>query len=189
MKKVLKITLIATILFLCNAVIVSAVTNEELITYAKKTFTVAGQQLSLSAENKRKVERYLTTYPVNDTQAGQIKGKIDSAVALMNSAGTANPEKLSEADRDKLLKIGQEAAAIAGATITYNADTKTLSIYRDGVLFDEASTIGDVSLVQTGSDYSYMIYTIIAVAVIATASVVIFKMKSTKNGKTVDANE
>jgi len=181
MKKVLKITLIFFVILLCNISVANAATNQELIAYASKEFKIAGETVKLTATNKRKVERYLNTYPVSAEKADQIIKKIDEGVALMNAAGVSNPKKLSKDQKDKLLTLAKEAASIAGATLTYESNSDSLVIYVNGTVFDKVAVSGDKSLAQTGTDYSYVVYTIAGVAVVAVAAVVYRKNKKSIN--------
>jgi len=179
MNKVLKIALVFVILLLCSVTVVKAATNEDLIAYASKEFDVNGETVSLKAADKIKVERNLKKYPVTDEQADQIIAKIDAGIAILRAAKQADPTKLSQADKERLLALGQEAARIAGFELTYDAATDALSLYRNGVLIDQATTSD--ALVQTGSaDYSYIVYAIAGVAIIAIAGFVVYTTKKSK---------
>lgn len=181
MKKVFKITLIVAILLICCATVAHAATNSDVVSYLKKSHTVAGKTVKLSDANALKVDKYFSTYPVSSENADKIIAKVDEGIALMNAAGVSDPNKLPKAQKDKLLSIAQEAAQLAGATLTFNSTDKTIDIYVNGVLFDQISTKSGNTLVQTGADYSYIVYTIAAVAVIAVASVVIYRKKAGAN--------
>lgn len=181
MKKVLKITLIVAILLLCSITVTYATTNSELLAYVTKDFVIAGDTVRLSDADALKVKKYLDAYPVTSDEADKIIAKVDEAVALMEAAGVSDPYKLSKDQKNKLLTIFQEAAAIAGATITYNSADKTVDIYVDGVLFDQASSTSNKKYQQTGTDYAYIVYAIAGVAVVAVASVAIYRKKAGAN--------
>ena len=136
MRKVLKIVLIFAILLLCNVTVAKAATNEDLIAYTKKSFEVGESSISLKAADKVKVERYLRQYPVTDNQADQIINKIDAGISILKAAKVTDPTKLPKDKKQELLSLGQQAAKIAGAELTYDAKNDAVSIYRDGVLID-----------------------------------------------------
>lgn len=180
MKKVLRIALIFAVLLFCNITVAKAATNEELIAYATKSFDVNGSSVSLKAADKVKLERYLKQYPVSESEADQIIAKINEGVALLREANVTDPTKLPKEKKQQLLSLGQQAAKIAGAELTYDAKSDAVSIYRDGVLVDQATTSG--ALVQTGSsDYSYIVYAIAGVAVVAIAGFVVYTKKNKVN--------
>lgn len=180
MRRILKVALIFVIAILCLATVVKAATNEDLIAYAKKNFNINGADYTLKAADKVKVERILKQYPVTDEQAEEIIGIIDEGVAILRAASLTDPTKLSQSDKDKILALGQKAAKIAGFELTYNAKTDALSLYRDGVLVDQATTSD--ALVQTGdANYSYIVYAIAGVAVIAIVAFVVYTKKSKVN--------
>ncbi|MBR1539954.1 MAG: hypothetical protein IJ629_02065 [Clostridia bacterium] len=180
MRRVLKIALVFAILLFCNMTVARAATNEELIAYATKNFEFNGKTVTLKAADKVKVERYLNQYPVTDNQADQIIAKIDEGIAILRAANVTDPTKLSKEKKQEILAIGQQAAKIAGAELTYDAKNDAISIYRDGVLIDQATTSD--ALVQTGSkDYSYIVYIIAGVAVVAIAGFVVYTKKSKVN--------
>ena len=179
MKKVLKIALVFVIVLLCSVTVVKAATNEDLIACAKKNYDINGKTYTLKAADRVKVERILKQYPVTDEQADQIIGMVDEGVEVLRKANLTDPTKLSKADKEKLLDLGQRAARIAGFELTYDAKTDALSLYRDGVLVDQATTSD--ALVQTGSkDYSYIVYAGAGVAVIAIVGFVVYTAKKNK---------
>ena len=180
MKKIIKIALIFVILVFCNFTVVKAATNEELINYATKDFTINGATVSLKAADKVKVRRYLEKYPVSESEADQIIAKIDEGIAILREAGETDPTKLSRAKKEELLALGQQAARIAGAELTYDEKNDAISIYRNGVLIDQATTSD--ALVQTGTNnYSYIVYALAGVAVIAIAGFVVYTKRSNVN--------
>lgn len=181
MKKLLKISLIFAILLFCNVAVANAATNEELIAYATKNFDVNGTSVSLKAADKVKLERYLKQNPVSEAEADQIIAKIDEGVNLLRKENVTDVSKLSYDKKEELLSIGQSAAKIAGADITFDANNKAISIYKDGVLIDQASTTSN--LVQTGNEtnYSYIVYIIASLAVVAIAGFVVYTKKAKAN--------
>ena len=180
MKKVLKIVFVFAILLFCNVTVSRAATNEELIAYATKAFNVNGTTVELKAADKVKVKRYLEQNPVTEAEADQIISKIDAGVSLLEAENVTDLTKLSTAKKQELLSLGQQAAKIAGAELTYDSNSKAISVYKDGVLIDQATTSS--ALVQTGnSDYSYIVYVVAGVAIIAIAGFVVYTKKGKEN--------
>ena len=175
MRKILKVVLLVAILILCYSTTVCATTNEELINYVTKKFNINGTEVGLSSENCRKVERYLTTYPVDSQEADQIVAKVNEGVSLMKAENVTDPSKLSAAKKEELLSIAQEATKIAGADLTFNSTDHVITIYKDGEVFDQAKA--DSSLVQTGSDNSYVLTIGASVAIIAVAGLAVLMVK------------
>lgn len=169
MKKFLRITFVLMAILLCTISVVNAATKDELVAYLSKSFKVAGEEVKLSDSDILNVKKYLEQYPVSEGDADKIIAKVDEAVALVNKAGTTNLTKLSKAQKDELIKIAQEAASIAGATISYDNKDKVVTIYKNGEVFTTRTL--DSKFVQTGSNAT--MYVVIAlVAVIAVATVV-----------------
>ena len=178
-KKIFSIILIFVILLLCNVTVAKAATTEELIEYASKEFDINGKTVSLKAGDKVKVERYLKQNPVTEAQADQIISKIDEGIALLRKENVTDPTKLSKAKKEEILSIGQQAASTIGLKLTSTKDG-VISIYDEsGKKIDEATTSD--ALVQTGNDtnYSYVVYTIAGIAIVAIAGFIVY----TKKGK------
>ena len=122
---------------------------------------------------------------MTDDQANQIKAIIDKGVALMNADGATEPNQLSsKAKKQELLSYAQEAAAVMGLTVTYDATEERLDIYKNGALYDSLnwgvteSSKGSTesALVQTGSsNYGYII--IAGIVLIAGIMLVISRKK------------
>ena len=68
--------------------------------------------------------------------------------------------------------MAKEAAQIAGATVSIDAEGNATILY-NGVVFDKVSVKANKALVQTGSDYSFVVYAIAGVAIVAVAAVAI----------------
>lgn len=169
MKKFLKVTIVLMAILLCSVSIVKAATTEELIEKISKTYTIAGEEYKASDLDIADAKRYLEQYPVSEEDADKIIAKIDEAVALANEYGEADLTKLSQAQKDKLMSLAQEAASIAGATISYDNKDKVITIYKDGEVFTTKSLEGKFA--QTGSNNTIYVVTA-CVAIIAVAAVV-----------------
>ena len=170
MNKVLKITLTLIAILLCTISAVKAATTNDLIAHISKTYTIAGKDVKISDADLVKAKRYFSEYPVSSSDADKIIKKIDEAVELMNKQGVSNPAKLSKAKKDELLNIAQEAAKLAGASISYDSKNKSIAIYRDGKQYDSIST-NTYKFVSTGANN--MIYVVaLGGAIIAIATVI-----------------
>lgn len=172
MKKFLKITIVLMAILLCSVSMVKAATTEELIAHISKTYTIAGEEYKASDLDIADAKKYLEQYPVSEEDADKIIAKIDEAVALANEYGEADLTKLSKSQKEELMNIAQEAASIAGATISYDNKDKVVTIYRDGEVFTTKSL--EAKFAQTGSNHTVYIITAF-VAIIAVATVIGYK--------------
>lgn len=171
MRKILVSIFVLVLVLTCFMTVANAATKDELIAAVSKTYTVAGKKVSLSNSDLVKVKRYVSENEISSENADAIIAKIDEAVNLMDKEGTSDPTKLSKSKKEELLNIAKEAASLAGASLTYDANNKSISIYKDGKLYDSVSLTSNYKFTQSGSNH--MIYIIIAtVAVIAIAGVV-----------------
>lgn len=176
MKNFVRITFILIAILICSASMVKAATTDELVAYMSKTFTIAGEEITASQSDIINAKRYLQEYPVSSEDADKIMAKIDEAVKVLEDAGTTDFSKLSKTQKDNLTSIAQEAASIAGATISYDSKNKVVTIYKDGKVFTAKSVTSN--FVQTGSDNT--VYAVSAlVAIIAVAAIVGYR--ETKN--------
>lgn len=178
MKKVVKIVFAFVFMLVFFTTITRAATTDELIAYASKTFTIAGKQVKLSDADVLKVKRYLSENPVTGSDADKIIAKANQIIAIMNEQGVSDPTQLSKEKKNEVLGIAQEAAAITGATLTYDSTNKSVAVYKNGKKV-ESIALENYKLVQTGSDNIVYVVTgvIGTVAVIAIATTVILKRK------------
>lgn len=177
MKRLAVATLLVVMVVCVLAGTVNAATESELLNYLSKEFTVGGETVSISASDKVKIERYLNENEVTAEQADSIIAKVDEAIAIMEAAGESDITKLSQADKDKLMSIANSAASELGLSLSYDASSKTLSVYKDGKLIESSSIASSNELVQTGSA-NYVYVAILAVAVIAIATVVVKRVRA-----------
>ncbi len=175
MKKVLKTALIFILMLLVYTTVVNAATTEELVAYASKTFTIAGEKVKLSDGDVLKVKRFLSENPISESDGDTIIDKAEQIISIMNTEGVANPTKLSKAKKEQVLSIAQEAAAVTGATLTYDSTNKVVTVYKNGKTIESISLKND-KFVQTGNDNTAYVVAGI-VAVIAVATVVILKKR------------
>ena len=177
MKKLATVTLLIVMLIGILAGTANAATESELLHYLSKESTVGGETIRIRASDKRKIERYLNENEVTAEQADSIIAKVDEAIAVLEAAGETDLTKLSQEDKSKLVDIANSAASVLGLSVSYDASTKTISIYKDGELIESTSISAGDELVQTGST-NYVYVAILAVAVIAIAAVVVKKVRA-----------
>ena len=177
MKKLATVTLLIVMLVAFLAGTVNAATESELLDYLSKEFTIGGETISISASDKVKIERYLNENEVTAEQADSIIAKVDEAIAVLEAAGETDLTKLSQEDKSKLVDIANSAASVLGLSVSYDASSKTISVYKDGELIESTSISAGDELVQTGST-NYVYVAILAVVVIAIAAVVVKKVRA-----------
>ena len=177
MKKLATVTLLIVMLVGLLAGTVNAATESELLDYLSQEFTVGGETISISESDKVKIERYLNENEVTAEQADSIIAKVDEAIAVLEAAGETDLTKLSQSDKDRLVSIANSAASVLGLSISYDASSKTISVYKDGTLIESTSITSGDELVQTGSS-NYVYIAIIAVAVIAIAAVIVKRVRA-----------
>lgn len=177
MKKLATVTLLIVMLVAFLAGTVNAATESELLEYLSQEFTVGGETISISESDKVKIERYLNENEVTEEQADYVIAKVDEAVSILQSAGETDLTKLSREDKDSLISIANDAASELGLSVSYDASSKTISIYKDGSLIESVSIYSGSELVQTGST-NYVFYAILAVAVIALATAGVKRVKA-----------
>lgn len=173
MKKVLTAMLLVAILLGCVSV-VNAATEDELLAAITKTYTIAGKQVKITDGDLVKVQRYLSDYDISAGNCDAIIAKINETVDVLNNAGTTDTSKLSQDVKDEVLSLAQESATLAGASLTYDATSGAVSIYKDGRLYDSATAESYFEFAHSGNNY--MVYAIASVvAVIAVATIVFVK--------------
>ena len=170
MKKITKVMLALVMAIVALTVFTTksnAMTANELKDYICNDKGINGTKLIIRDADKVKVEKFFANNEMTDAQADQIKAIIDKGVALMNADGASEPNQLSsKAKKQELLSYAQEAAAVIGLTVSYDATEERLDIYKNGVLYDSLnwgvteSSKGSTesALVQTGStNYVYIV--------------------------------
>lgn len=170
MKKITKVMLALVMAIVALTVFTTksnAMTVNELKDYICNDKGINGTKLIIRDADKVKVEKFFANNEMTDAQADQIKAIIDKGVALMNADGASEPNQLSsKAKKQELLSYAQEAAAVMGLTVSYDATEERLDIYKNGVLYDSLnwgvteSSKGSTesALVQTGStNYIYVV--------------------------------
>lgn len=150
MKRVLQ-SILVLVISLFGILNVNAKTESELISYMSQTFNIAGSEFKLSEGDLLRLERYLNEYDISSDNIDKIIVEVDNIVELLNNCGVSNPTKLNKENAKKLFNMAQNAAKLAGASLTYDATNKVISIYRDAKLFDVVP-INQYKLAQTGGN-------------------------------------
>lgn len=167
MKKTLTIALLF-VLVVMMATTVKATATDDLVAFLSKTFTIAGENVSLSSADKVKVERYLEENPVTESEAEAIKAKVNETVDYLNEIGVTDPAKLTTEQKDKVVSLVNEAAAVIDLTVSYNATDKVVSIYKDGKQIDSIN-FSDTLATTGGNNVAYIIVPAVAIIAIAAA--------------------
>lgn len=169
MKKLLMIMSIIITVMLIGAINVKATSNTELI----NTVYNIGSKYGLTSADKVKIERYLADNPVTEQEADSLISKAEEIDAIMKEAGVTDPTKLSQADKDRIQSIANEAASILKVSLVIK--NGNVEIYKDGKLIENVS-INNGKLAYTGNN-NYVIFGISAVAIVALVIVCIMKKR------------
>lgn len=160
MKKSLIISIIVAIILMASSTIVKAVTTE---TLAEELY-VKGQKYGVTEADKVKIERYLTENPVTEEKANAIIAKADEAIAVMESAGTTDYNKLTTSQKDKLKSIATSAADIIDVKLVFKKGT--VEIYDNTGKLIETVGQNNGKLAYTGNNTSVILTTSV-IAIIA----------------------
>lgn len=169
MKKTFITISIIIAVILLGTINVNAASNTELI---NKVYKI-GSQYGLTSADKVKIERYLADNPVTEEEADTLISKAEEIDAIMKKAGVTDPTKLSQADKDKILSIANEASSILKVSLVIK--NGNIEVYKDGKLI-ESRSVDNGKLAYTGNN-SYVIFGILAVAIVALVIVCIMKKR------------
>lgn len=168
MKKLLTISILAVMLILMTVTGVNATTNSNLA----QTLYNIGAKYGMTNGDKVKIQRYLADNPVTDSEANAIVAKANAAAKIMDEAGTTDYKALSDDKKAELKSLANEAASIAGATVSFTANS--VEIYKDGKLIETIGNNGG-KLAYTGNNNIVLVVS--SIAVIALASVAVARKK------------
>lgn len=177
MKNILKISLFVIVIILSLVSASNAASEEELIAYLSKSFDIAGEKVNVPSQYIKEAKRYVDTYEISADAADKIIVKIDECISVMNTAGQKDVNKLSKAQKQKLLILAQEAAKNINATISYSKGNIIVT-GEDGKKFG-SYPVGNNKFAKTGVDYT--LYITAGVAIIAIAIGIIMYRKKTAN--------
>lgn len=176
MKKTLSFIFAFVLVIVALSTVVNATSTDKIVEYASRTIEIAGDSFKLPDEDILRIQRYLGQYPVSDEDADKIIAQADKIVNIMKAEGVSNPEKLSKAKKQEIYSVAQEAARIAGTSLTYNSSNQTIVITKDGEKIYEINT-DNSKLVQTGNDNTVVYISIAVVAVIAIVTTIVLKKR------------
>ena len=168
MKKSLIITILVAIIIMASATLVNATTTSTLADelYAK------GSKYGMTTADKVKVERYLSENPVTEEQANAIIAKADEAIVVMESAGTTDYNKLTNAQKDQLKSIANSAASIVDVKLVFKKGT--VERYDNKGKLIETVGQNNGKLAYTGNNVNVVLTTSV-IAIIALAITVVTK--------------
>lgn len=168
MKKVtlFAFTLLTSILLINN--VFASTNNSILLNYIKTPH--AG--ITLSASDQKKCEDFIAENDISDEQAEEIVAIANEIVDIIERAGVKDYTMLSAADKDLILKKASDAAAVIGATLTYDNADKTILIKINGRTYDFSLS---PYLKQTGKNNVVMLVSLVSVAVLAGTAPIIKK--------------
>lgn len=110
------VVLVVSLCFVVNA---NAAVNQKLMDYAKG---------KVSQADMTRIERFLTQNEVSDADADKIIAKADQIQKILKDANVKSYEELSKAKKQEVFSLAQEAAAIVGATLTYDNSNKVVEV-------------------------------------------------------------
>ena len=175
MKKIVTIATIFLMVVMFATTIVSAATKDSLVNDLYDLTSKYG----VTNADKVKADRFLTEYPITEDQANQIYAKAKEAIKVLEEAGVTDVKKLdTQLTKEQKLKfqsLSQEAASIAGVTLTYK--NGVVEVYKNGKKI-EAFTFTNGKLAYTGNNIN-IVLVVSSVAVIALATVYIVRKKKT----------
>ena len=124
----------------------------------------------VTAADRVKIERYVSSNNVTDEQATEILAKADEAVAIMKEAGVTDVTKLSSTDKTKIQNIAQSAANVVGLTLNFKSGS--VEVYDSNGKLIETITSVNGKLAYTGNTVNTGVV-VSSVAVIALAVAII----------------
>lgn len=174
MKKTLAILGTILLVLILSTTVAKAVTAQELIDYISQPHKIAKTTKQISASQKVELERFLTVErPVTDEEATKIKEKIETGIDIMNKVGTADLDKLSLSDYNKIKTLAEEVEAILGNTeFKIVHSEKAVYPYINGVKKSPVH-YGDDALANTGVNHTaYIVASVLAIFAVATVIIV-----------------
>ncbi len=167
MKKLISVAILFVMVMTLATTMVSAVT----------TATLADELYAIGAKygvSKATIERTIKEVGVTNAQADDVLAKAKEAEAVMQAAGVTNVSQLSQADKDQLVTIANDAASIVGADVSFK-DGK-IAISKDGKTLEVISLSSNGTLAYTGNNVSTVLV-VSSIAVLALATVFVARRK------------
>lgn len=168
MKKLISTLALIAIMVVLTTTIVSAATAKTLVDdlYALAT------KYGITTVSKVEMERYLADHPVTDAQAEAIYSKAQDMAKIMDDAKVTDYRKLTKEQKDQIRSLANEAASIAGLTLTFKDGFVTP--YSNGKPVTSISLNG--KLAYTGNSVN-SILVVSSIAVLALATGIVAKRK------------
>ncbi len=168
MKKIISIAILFVMVALLATTVVNAATSS---TLADQLYAI-GQKYGMKASEKVKMERYLADNKLSDAKCDEILALAQEADQIMKENGETDYTKLPADIKAQLKSLANQAASVAGVTLTFSADG--IHVYKDGKLIEnltESST-----LPYTGNNVN-SILVVSSVAVVALATIFVARKK------------
>lgn len=167
MKKMLSVAILAIMLVVAMSSCVSAATKAESL----DQIYAIGAKYGMTAADKVKLERYLSSNDVTEAEASQLVTKAQEVAEVFDNAGVTNYADLKEDQKDQVKAIATDAAALVDVTLVFK--TKAVDVYKDGKKV-ESVTENNGKLAYTGNEVNVALIAG-SVAVIALAAAVLVK--------------
>lgn len=169
MKKLVKIFTLVLFMALALTTTVNASASDDLLNELSKTYTVGGEEITISAGDKVKIERYLADNPVTEEQKDTIISKLNEIITIMNEEGVSDPGKLPSDKKTQAMNLAKEAASAIDLKLVMDTNTNTIDIYNAEGKLLESATIEKGKLSYTGNtSIVYIVAPIVAVIAVAT---------------------
>ena len=165
MKKLISMLAIFAILMVGAMSIVNAATSETLA----DDLYVLGKKYGVTEAERVKIERYLSEYPLSNSDCDKILELAQEADEIMKAHNSVDYKDLPVDVKSKLRSLAIEAANIAGVTLDFKSDR--IDVYKDGKLLESFSRERIGKLVYTGNNSIVLVVSSIAViALVAVAA-------------------
>lgn len=139
-----------------------------------------GKDYGVEESDRVQMERYFINHPTTEDENKYILGKADEVLAILDAAKTKDVRDLSQADRDKVQALVQDAANHIGlsinnvkidskGTITFNvvknSSGKVITVVHKKLNKSDSSSNSGKKFANTGSDATLAIISLGVVAV------------------------
>ena len=174
MKKFLMISL-AAVLFVLGASRVNAMSEADLKKVLTQTIKINNTEISITADEKVLVEKYLNAYEVSEKDADYIAKKVEKAISILKAEGKTDLKKLSKSAKEQLKALVSDISSNTSVKATVTKGS--LVVYKP----DNSGVFAEVDKLvkQTGSEVSSIavIASIAFVVTIAGACLVVKQIK------------
>ena len=109
-----------------------------------------GSKYGMKESDKLKMVRYLSEYPLSDSDCNEILALANQADKIMKDNNTTNFKTLPADVKAQLKSLAVRAADIAGVTLDFGKDR--IDVYKNGKLIEALQFGEDGKLVYTGID-------------------------------------